>query len=265
MWQGWIGRSSNAMLNFRLPNTSNLIAESLYMNKASILSIAILAFCCSTASADENSKWYAGAALGASKGKNLDIDRQVLVNGNPVGLARRQDVEMGNGTTYSVITGYRFSDQWSIQGEWSRKSYSSDSVKTGGTQLRENDVDLKNDAMMVNAIYTLRGWGKIRPYLGLGAGSSHIKLHKQDTLGGADGNAWVFASQALLGAEYDLSREWTIYGQFQYFRSAKFNISAQSSIGPQAKGFREAVHEAGRERQRVQAIKKRRRVCAVFY
>ena len=214
------------------------------MHKKSILSMAMLALCSSAAFADGDSRWYAGATLGASKGKDFTTYRQLSVNGNPIGSASKQDVEMGGDTSYLLITGYRFNDQWSIQGEWSRRSYESDSVINNGTRITQNDVRLKSDAMMVNAIYTLQGWGGIRPYIGLGMGASHIKFHKDDTLNGADDTAWVFASQALLGAEYSLSRDWTLFGQYQYFRSANFDLSAQSSRGAQAFKYDAESHQA---------------------
>lgn len=205
------------------------------MKNIYLLASVFLALGASVASADENQKWYVGGALGTNWVKDFDLDRQTTVTG--LGSFNSElDVDMENDTSYFGVVGYRFTDEWSIQGEWSHRSNKSDSVKFGNASLPDNDVRLKSDALMANAIYTVQGLGAIRPYVGLGIGTARISMDKDDSLGGADDDAWAFAYQGLFGAEVSLSREWLLYGQYQYFRTSK-ELTATSSLGTSSQSY----------------------------
>lgn len=199
------------------------------MKTISLLAATFLALGASTASADQASKWYAGGALGTNWVKDYSIDRQTFIGGSPVGTTKL-DVDMKSDVSYFGVVGYRYSDEWSVQGELSHRSNKSDSVKvSSGASLTQNEARLKSDALMVNAIYTVQGLGAIRPYAGIGLGAARLKIDKDDGLGGANDSAWAFAYQGLVGAELELSRQWVAYGQYQYFATDKPNLRATSS------------------------------------
>ena len=196
--------------------------------KKALLAIAFLTLSASAAAADQNPKWYVGGAIGKNWVKDFDLERRTTVGA--FSAHAELDVEMKSDTSYSGVFGYRYTDEWSVQGEWSHRSNKSDSVKVGNTSLQRNDVRLKSDAFMANAIYTVQGLGAIRPYAGVGIGTARVSMDKDDTLGGADDATWAFAYQGLLGAEVSLSRQWLLYGQYQYFRTSK-DLTVTSARG----------------------------------
>lgn len=188
------------------------------------------ALCTSAVLADQDPKWYVGAAVGSNSVNDFSMDRQTVV-GAIVTPVVRQDVDMKSGTSYSAVIGYRFTDEWSLQGEWSHRSNKFDTVKMNGAPLTQNDVRLKSDALMANAIYTVQGLGAVRPYIGLGVGTARISVDKNDTLGSSDDSAWALAYQGLVGAEVSLTRQWVAYGQYQYFTTNQPNLKPTTARG----------------------------------
>lgn len=202
-----------------------------------LIACACLVICTSAALADQDSKWYVGAAVGSNSVKDFSIDRRTGV-GAVLLPVTKLDVDMKSDTSFSAIVGYRFTDEWSLQGEWSHRSNKSDSVKTAnGSRLPQNDVRLRSDALMANAIYTVRGLGAVRPYAGIGVGAARLRMDKDDSLGGSDDSTWAFAYQGFLGAEVSLSRQWIAYGQYQYFTTSQPNLKPTSVLGTSSQHY----------------------------
>jgi opacity protein-like surface antigen len=206
------------------------------MLKTSFLAFVFLALGASTAFADPDSRWYVGGAIGANWLKDYSIDRTTLFNGAP-GLSTKLYVDTQNDAAYFGVLGYRFTDAWSIQGELAYRSNKSDSVTTPFGVLSGNDTRVKSASLMANAIYTVQGLGALRPYAGLGVGAVNVKLEKNDGLGSTDDSDWAFAYQGLVGAEVNLSRQWSLYGQYQYLKASNLDLTATTSRGAFAQQY----------------------------
>lgn len=201
------------------------------MVKTSVLAFVFLALGASTASADQESRWYVGGAVGANWVNDFSINRTLLIGGAPVTVLP-VDAEMKTAAAFFGVVGYRLTDAWSIQGELSYRSNKSDSIVSAGVPVIPNEARLKSGSLMANAIYTVQGLGAVRPYVGLGIGAVNLKLEYQNTAGSADDSGWAFAYQGLVGAEVSLSRQWVLYGQYQYFRTSDPGLTATIPGGP---------------------------------
>lgn len=204
------------------------------MTKALLLAFTALALGPSASSAAQPAKWYVGAAIGSNWVNDFDVSREFSVAGHVLGHGQLH-IDMRESTAYLGSIGYRFTDEWSIQGEWARRSNRSDSVRVSATAfLPENDVRLTSKSVMANAIYTMQGLGAVRPYVGLGIGTARIEMEKLDSLGGSHDKSWAFAYQALLGAEVNMSAQWQLFGQYQHVMAAGPSLNSTSARGTSA-------------------------------
>lgn len=79
--------------------------------------------------------------------------------------------------------------------------------------------DLASTSIMLNGFYMFETSTQISPYLGLGVGYATEIDFDLDTPGRTQqfSDTGNFAYQVMLGAEYELSDRWAVFGELRYF------------------------------------------------
>lgn len=189
------------------------------MNARRLLGFALLSISSiHGAFADSASPWYVGASVGSNAVSDFDLTRTTRVTGFTPG-SRDVSADMKRETSYAVAIGYRFNESLALEGEYAHRSNDADKLRNepSGTLVPNNWLNLRVDSLMANAVYSFSGLGSIRPMIGVGLGAANIDAKYRDSLSSASDSNWSFAYQALIGAEWSLTKNWSLTGQYQYF------------------------------------------------
>lgn len=148
----------------------------------------------------------------------------------------RLDFNYDTGYTLGVAVGYFFTPNVAMEIEYAYRSADvTATAKSSGfpsnVRLSGNN-DGRVDAFMLNALYVFDGLGAdaaVKPYLGGGLGTAKTKLSVNGSNLGISGSNWStdwnLAYQLIGGVGYEITPQWTLYGEGRWFgtESGKFD------------------------------------------
>ncbi len=191
-----------------------------------------------TASASEGSviedspstgSWYTGAYLGPSYIRTLGLKFDGG-GGGPFGTELEPDRGYSTGLTF----GYAYATEadgsrWRVEIELahSKSDITHFSTFAGPIGLIQNG-DITQQGLMINGYRDFADWGSFTPYLGFGLGIKRTKIDLTQGFGASPlpgfilfpiSNAshvnWGLAYQAMAGLEYEITDNWSAYGEFR--------------------------------------------------
>ncbi len=166
-------------------------------------------------SADSGPSWYAGASIGSNSTGDQYFARDISV-GTIVFPSQTMIADMDSGASYSIVAGYNFTPSISLEGEYTHRNNKSQKIHSVGSQLAiQDNFEVGNDSLLVNALYTFRELGMVQPYFGAGLGPVRMKASWTDSLGSDTDAGWTVGYQVLFGADLKLGDRWSLYGQYQ--------------------------------------------------
>ncbi|MDA0374030.1 MAG: outer membrane beta-barrel protein [Planctomycetota bacterium] len=158
------------------------------------------------------------------------------------GASNLGDAAFDSGWMTGTALGYRFSDRWSADLEFTYRTNDVDRIRpVGATGLDAASGDFASGALMANVRYHFPSESRLRPYVGLGAGLVE-EIDIDVDLAGVE-NSYSdsgFGVQAMLGVEYALDDSWSLSGEARYFRALDFEGSGE---GPSAGGRASADYD----------------------
>ena len=184
-----------------------------------------------------DSPWYVGASVGNNWLSDGDIPRTTYLNGAPTHLTDA-NADFDRRSTYSAVLGYRFSDAWSVEGEFAHRTNKTDRLSAAGVSsasMALEQVELRSNSVMANARYSFPGLGPLRPYVGAGVGASEVRMKwtrrpPANGAGAISDDNWAFAYQAQVGLDLELAKHWTLNAQYQYFRVGSPDVSTNRRV-----------------------------------
>ena len=149
------------------------------------------------------------------------------------GTANTSDADYQTGYAFGGSAGYEWANGLALEGEimYRRNDYNGFEATGLGTVA---SGDLASLSLMGNVIYAfpgLGGNGRLRPYIGAGAGivqeiDTDITLDNGDTLTlSGDGFAW----QAMAGLRWQFSRRWRARVEARYFDGSDAALTADAA------------------------------------
>jgi len=167
--------------------------------------------------------WYATAKFAYNTLDDQDIEYTAAGNtGN--GTA-----EFDGGFAAGATGGYRFNDNWRLEGEVLYRTNDLDTVDIPGVGTF-TDGDYSSVAIGVNGLYdfNLFGSDKTRAYVGAGvAWLQEIDIDFEENGVESSYSGDDIGFQVMLGARYDLSERWFLETDVRYFFASDIDMSAE--------------------------------------
>ncbi len=168
--------------------------------------------------AQDNSGFYASVYGGASATTSTNFSES-----RPTGPAVAGKVDFGSGIGFGAAVGQRFENGWAAELAWDERGNFLDSV--GGVAV---DGNIFSSVIFLNGYYYFPTRGAIRPYIGAGLGyviALDIDVDRDGTEQEYAREGGV-AVQAIAGAEYKLSSQWSLSGDVRWSRIGSGNFKA---------------------------------------
>jgi len=166
--------------------------------------------------ADWNSFFYVKAGAGWSQTEDQTIN-------DPGNIA---DIDMNHGGVFSGAIGTRLG-MFRPEIELSYRSNGIDGIDVNGAPVAPVDGDMVTTALMANLFLDIPTGLVIQPYIGAGIGYAHVEVddYAVNTITFVDDSDNVFAWQAVVGAEYFVDPEWSVFGEYKYFDTSDVDVS----------------------------------------
>lgn len=177
------------------------------MNKT-ILSLACVAsFAAAPAMAQTAGHYYGSIHGEAVVSSSSDLE----ASASAVSASATADYDAGAGIGAAI--GYQIDDSLRVEGELAYRHTEVDTINIGGTVVDGNDLNLDVIAAMANLYYSYP-MGQFSPYVGAGLGVAYNdESDEADT---------AFAYQGMVGVEYKLTQNGTVFGGYRYFGTTDF-------------------------------------------
>lgn len=196
----------------------------------------------SAAVAQAEGDWYATAKFAYNTLDDQDIEYTVdgsTVNGR---------ADFDGGFAAGATGGYRFNDNWRLEGEFMYRTNDLDTASVPGIGTF-TDGDYSSVAIGVNGLYdfNLFGTEKARAYAGAGvAWLQEIDIDFEE--GGVESSysGDDFGFQVMLGARYDMSERWFLETDIRYFFASDIDMSGEdNAVGSVAADYEPLSVTAG--------------------
>jgi opacity protein-like surface antigen len=176
-----------------------------------------------TSPAVDSPRAYLRAAGGLSVLPSTSLDSA------DAGALQQANASFDTGYAYTFGGGYRITNDWAVEAEIGYRTNSIDRVRNAGPAI--TDGDFASLGFFVNGIYRLPVEGRLRPYVGLGAG--YLEEIDIDLGSGAnvDYSDSAFAVQAIVGVEYQLASRWALQLEGRYLQAFGQDLAAESGTG----------------------------------
>jgi opacity protein-like surface antigen len=124
------------------------------------------------------------------------------------------------GYTLGASVGYFVTANIAIEGEYAYRNASvSTTAREAGTSEPVPSNDGVSNSIMFNALYYLNEMGPNgawQPYFGGGIGGAEVSIDAGDASWDSD---TLFAYQLIAGVGYDVSPQWTLFGETRWYAS----------------------------------------------
>ena len=140
-------------------------------------------------------------------------------------MYKRQDIDTGS--LYAVAFGYKINDQFDIELEYSDRSSSIGDVTLEGSTLIDSG-DYSVGAITINGLYHVNRFDQINPYFGIGLGALtdiDYDLEIEDFGGSRSLDRGTFVFQAMLGLDYEISPDFTLFTEARFFTASSPEVS----------------------------------------
>ena len=139
--------------------------------------------------------------------------------------------DYGVGWLAGMSLGKQFTDNFSLEVEWTYRSNDLDGVRRGSSRV--GGGDLASTGLFLNLGWTFSGWGaagsRWRPYAAIGGGFLEEVDMDLTSAGIEDvSDTWVPAIQGIIGLEKELGRRWSFYGEARYLYAGDTDLRAES-------------------------------------
>ncbi len=196
-------------------------------NKKLLCAASFVALTFSTHSNAADGNWYVSGQGGFVMTEDHDFN---YAAGNNI------DTELDNGYAFGVNAGYDhgllFNNNIGIRTEL-EYMYRNNEVDThslnGGSPLAGAKGEVTSNAFMANAIAYIDTNTPVKPYAGAGIGFAMVEYdgYGVNAIPAVlDDDDTVFAYQGIIGAEYEITEELSITGDYRYFRTADLDITS---------------------------------------
>ena len=173
------------------------------------LAVVAAVFSIGTTAAAETANTEAGFYAKAYAGASKLSDTNLTIAGT------RSKGKFGSGTLVGGAIGYDYEGPWKSEVEYTYRS--SSLTRLGGAVARKSDY--ASTSIMVNGIYTFNEESTLKPFVGLGIGFTR-EVDFDLNAGSSPGQyskSSLFAVQGIAGVEFDLTDNWSGYGQLRTF------------------------------------------------
>ena len=187
------------------------------MRLVAITVLAGASFCAADAQAEGD--WYATAKFAYNTLDDQDIEYTAA--GNTV----NGRAEFDGGFAAGATGGYRFNDNWRLEGEVLYRTNDLDTANIPGVGTF-TDGDYSSVAIGVNGLYdfNLFGSDKTRAYVGAGVDIDFEENGVESSYSGDD-----IGFQVMLGARYDMSERWFLETDVRYFFASDIDMSGEDN------------------------------------
>lgn len=139
------------------------------------------------------------------------------------------DIDFDLGFAAGAAAGYRFSQNIRLEVEAAYRQHSVGEIESLGTPSTMVGGDISAWSGMLNG-YLDFGQNQLRPYVGLGLGFANVTINNMQATDGAgtltiDDSDTVLAFQAMAGAAYQLTEEWSVFGEYRFFGTDSISAS----------------------------------------
>lgn len=191
------------------------------------LSTLVAPMLATAAFADEpRTGFYVGGAIGSTRLDTLDLTDTV------VGFGTNDYFNsFDNGTAYLGVAGYSFGNGLRAEFELSRRD--NDLSEFGDVVFGPIDGvtgGFTTTSGIVNLLYDFQNQSSFTPYLGAGLGVARTNGEVSRPSGIFDESSTGAAYQAILGASYNVSPSFEIFGQYTYFVIPDLDLSGPLAL-----------------------------------
>lgn len=140
------------------------------------------------------------------------------------------DTSLDNGHAMTGAMGYDYG-QARAEVELSYRQSDVDNHKIGGTSLTNPGGESSALALMANGYYDFKTVTKVTPYIGAGVGIAKVKADGYDGNGISniiDDQDTVLAYQFIAGAEYPISANTSVTGEYRYFATDDADVTTNA-------------------------------------
>ncbi len=186
---------------------------------ATLLGWALLA----AADAAAEGPWYATAKFAYSTLDDQGIEYTAAGN------TTNGTAEFDGGFVAGAAGGYRFNDNWRLEGEFMYRTSEIDRAEIPGVGSF-TDGDYSSVAIGVNGLYDFNLFGSDKARAYVGAGVAWLQEIDIDFEEGGVENSYSgddFGFQVMLGARYDMSERWFLETDVRYFFASDIDMSAE--------------------------------------
>ncbi|MCB1537933.1 MAG: porin family protein [Rhodospirillales bacterium] len=161
--------------------------------------------------------WQQGLYISGSAGWNHTQDQKITG-------ASKSNLKEGYGLSGAV--GYDYGNNVRTEIELSYRSNKVDGLSDNTGPFASPGGKVTATAVMANAYYDIPTATPVTPYIGAGIGIAHVKTDNYSTAGTiiSDGKDNAFAYQGILGADYALESDLSLFGEYRYFSTEKVNM-----------------------------------------
>lgn len=169
--------------------------------------------------------WYATAKFAYNTLDDQDIEYTAL--GNTI----NGTAEFDGGFAAGATGGYRFNDNWRLEGEFMYRTSELDRADIPGLGTF-TDGDYSSVAIGVNGLYdfNLFGSDKTRAYVGAGiAWLQEIDIDFEENGVESSYSGDDVGFQVMLGARYDMTERWFLETDVRYFFASDIDMTAEDN------------------------------------
>ncbi len=173
---------------------------------------------------NEGDDWYA-SMFGAG---TLINDRGAEVSG----VHGKVAFNNGYGLLFAGGREFNFGTMVDLRAElelgWRRNGV--DSFSFAGTSYQA-DGHMDAYSLMGNFYYDIKTQSNFTPYIGFGLGVADVQANNITTpavAGNIDDDDTVFAYQGMLGLDYALGYQWSLKGEYRYFKTSELDYTTSA-------------------------------------
>jgi len=171
--------------------------------------LCMLPFAVSAQEERSAGKFYFGTSLGIVSQQDITVKEKVF------GVTTREKVRFDAGARLDFTVGYQFTRSFAAEFE---TGVSFNAVSSSGeTSINVGNVHFVQAPLFANAVYRVPTHGRLKPFLGAGAGAMFTSVESLDLLNDFEGDDdAVFAYQGFAGLRYEITKSMELGLAYKY-------------------------------------------------